>query len=81
MSIEEIAMEHCSAPNQIETVTMTQVRTCHAVFHYFLSDDIKQNAATTTVHSKITIELLKKQNIISDKLSTICVKAYGCSEH
>ena len=35
----------------------------HAVFHYFLSDDIKQDDATTTVHNKHLILLLKKKNV------------------
>ena len=30
----------------------TTLRQRHAVFHSFLSDDIKQDASTTTAHSK-----------------------------
>ena len=35
----------------------------HEIFHYFLSEDIKQDAAATTAHSKRLISLIKKKSI------------------
>ena len=50
--IEGIALEHLSeAPKEyIKSSTISRQR--HAVFHSFLSDDSKQDAATTTAHRK-----------------------------
>ena len=45
---------------------------CHAVLHYFLSDDRKQDADTTTEHSKRLISLLKERKISGASLSKIC---------
>ena len=50
VSIEGIALEHFSALPQTEISSSTKPCTRHAVFHYFLSDDRKQDAATTTAH-------------------------------
>ena len=55
MSIEGIALEHFSALPKVDINTTTQPRQRHAVFHYFLSDDSKQDSATTTAHSKSSI--------------------------
>ena len=52
MSIEVISLEHLIAPTQTETATATQACTHHYVFHYFLSDDIKQDSDTTNAHTK-----------------------------
>ena len=52
MSIEGIALEHFSAVPQKNINSTTPSRQLHAVFHSFLSGDIKQDAATTTAHSK-----------------------------
>ena len=43
----------------------------HAVFHYFLSDDSKQDAATNTSHSKRLISFLKNKQVLTTALSTI----------
>ena len=61
MSIEGIALEHFSASLQKERNASTELCPRHAVFHYFLSDNSKQDAATTTTHSNCLIELLKNQ--------------------
>ena len=45
-------LEHFSAVPKIDINPTTPSRQHHAVFHYFLSDDSKQDAATTTAHSK-----------------------------
>ena len=52
MSIEGISLEHFSAVPKIDTNPTTPSRQHHAVFHSFLSDDSKQDAATTTAHRK-----------------------------
>ena len=52
VSIEGIALEHFSAAPQADINSSTLSRPRHAVFHSFLSDDSKQDAATTTAHSK-----------------------------
>ena len=59
--IECIALEHFSALPQTEINSSTKVCPRHAVFHYFLSDYIKQDAATTTAHRKCLIEMLKEK--------------------
>ena len=59
MSIEGIELEHFSALPQTEIKSSTKPCPRHAVFHYLFSDDIKQDAATTTAHSNRFILLLK----------------------
>ena len=59
MSIEGIALEHFSALSQTKINSSTKLYPRHAVLHYFLSGDIKQDSATTNEQSKILIELLK----------------------
>ena len=63
MSIEGITLEHFSGSPKTEINTSTKSCGRHAVFHYFLSDDIKQDAATTTAHSKRLVALLKEKSI------------------
>ena len=50
----------------------------HAVFCYFLSDDIKQDAATTTAHSKCFISLLKEK-LLTSALIKIWENTHGCA--
>ena len=52
VSIEGIALKHFSALPQTEIKSSTKPCPLHAVFHNFLSDDSKQDAATNTAHSK-----------------------------
>ena len=52
VSIEVIALEHFSAVPQSDINSSSFSRPRHAVFHSFLSDDSKQDSATTTAHSK-----------------------------
>ena len=59
VSIEGIALEHFSALSQTKINSSTKLYPRHAVLHYFLSGDIKQDSATTNEQSKILIELLK----------------------
>ena len=58
MSIEGIALEHFSAAPQADINSSSFSRPRHEVFHSFLSDDSKQDAATTTAHSKLLIPFL-----------------------
>ena len=52
VSIEFIALENFSAVPQADINSSTLSRQRHAVFHSFLSDDSKHDAATTTTHTK-----------------------------
>ena len=72
MSIEGIALENFSAPTQKEKSVTPQERTSHTVFHSFLSDDSKQDAATTIEHSKRVIDFFQQHNSMYNLLSTIC---------
>ena len=49
------------------------------MFHYFLSDDRKQDSATTTSHSNSLIGLKKNKKLMSE-LSTIWENTDGCAE-
>ena len=71
MSIDDIALEHFSAVPQADINSSTLSSKRRAVFHYFLSENIKRDAATTASHSKRLILLLKKKcidNIINYNL-------------
>ena len=57
MSIEGIVLEHLSALPQTELNSSTEPCPQHAVFHSFLLDDSKHDAATNTAHSNHLIEL------------------------
>ena len=80
MSIEGIELEHFNAaPNaDINSSSLTCPR--RAVFHSFLSDDSKHDAATTTAHSKRLISLLKTKQVLTTSLSTIWETTDGCAE-
>ena len=80
VSIEGIALEHFSALLHTEIKASTKSCPRHAVFHYFLSDNIKQDSATTTAHIKHLIELLKEQKVLTSTLSTIWENTDGCAE-
>ena len=54
VSIEGITLEHFSALLKSGINASTKSCPLHAVFHYFLSDDSKQDAATNTVHIFLT---------------------------
>ena len=71
MSIEGIALENFSASPQEDINSTTPLRPRHAVFHSFLSDDSKQDAATTTAQRKQLISLLKNKQVLTTSLSTI----------
>ena len=84
VSIEGIALEHFSAAPQSDINSSSLPCPWHAVFHSFLSYDSKQDAATTTAHSKQLISLLKKK-VLTTSLSKIwentdvCAEQYRCA--
>ena len=59
MSIDSIVLEHLSELPKADINSTTQSCQINAVFHSFLSDYIKQDAATTTAHIKCLISLIK----------------------
>ena len=80
MSIEGIALEHFSAAPQSDINSSSLPCPRHAVFHSFLSDNSKQDAATTNAHSKLFISLLKNQQVLTTSLSTIWENNDGCAK-
>ena len=58
----------------------TLSRQCHAVFHYFLSDNSKQDAENTNSHSKRLISFLKDKRLITASLSTIWENTDVCAK-
>ena len=58
----------------------TSSRQLHEVFHSFLSDDSKHDAATNTTHSKRLISLDKYKKVLTTSLSIICKNTVGCDE-
>ena len=80
MSIEGIALESLSEAPQEDINSTTPSRPRHAVFHSFLSDDRKQDAATTTEHSKRLISLINNKQVLTTSLSKICENTDSCAE-
>ena len=80
MSIEGIELKYFSAAPQANINSSTLSRPRNAVFHYFLSDDSKQDAATTTAHSKRLISFLNKKQVLTTSLSKIWENNDGCAE-
>ena len=64
MSIEGIKLEHFSELPQTDMNSTTPSRQHHAVFHSFLSDDTKQDAATNNAHIKHLISLNKEKKYL-----------------
>ena len=73
-------MENFSALPKADINSTTPSCQCHAVFHYFLSYDSKQDAATNTAHRKILIGILKEKKSLTASLITIWENTDGCSE-
>ena len=71
MSIDVIALEYFSALPKSDINSTTPSRQLHTVFHYFLSDDIKQDAATTTAFRKHLITLIKDKKVLTSSLIRI----------
>ena len=68
MSIEGILLENCSAVLQADINSSTLSCQRHGVFNSFLSDDSKQDAATTNAHRKTFISLLKEGKLIDNMI-------------
>ena len=60
--------------------TTTPSRQRRELFHSFLSDDSKQDSATTNSHSKRFISLLKEENLFTTSLSKIWENTDGCAK-
>ena len=80
VSIEGIALENFSTLPSSGINISTKSCPRHAVFKYFLSDNIEQDAVTTTPYSKRLIELLKERKLLESALSTIWKNTDGCAE-
>ena len=80
MSIEGIALEKFSVVPQADINSSIISRHLHAVFHSFLYDNSKQDAATTNAHSKILISFFKNKKVLTASLSTIWENTDGCAE-
>ena len=78
MSIEGIALESFNALPYTEINLSTKSCPRHAMFHYFLLDEIKQDSANTTAQSKHFIGLLKERKVLESSLSTIWENTDGC---
>ena len=63
MSIKDIDLEHFSTTDHETSSSFLHSRTHHAEFHWFQLDNRKEDAATTSAHSKLITEFLKKVNI------------------
>ena len=80
MYIEDIALEHFSAVPKTDINSTTPSRQRRAVFHHFLSDDIKQDAVTNNAHRKCLISLLKDKKILTASLRKRWENTDGCSK-
>ena len=64
VSIEGIALEHFSAAPQADINSSTLSRPRHAVFHSFLSDDIKRLLCAVVVSASCLLSPDKKSEIL-----------------
>ena len=63
--IDVIELEHFSAVPKTDINSTTPSSQRHAVFHYILCDDTKQDATTTTAHIKFLISFLKDKEVLT----------------
>ena len=80
VSIEGISMEHFSALPDTGMNSSTKSCPRNSVFHYFLLDDSKQDAYTTTSHINCFIELPKERKLLTSSLSKIWGNTDGSEE-
>ena len=80
VSIEGVALEHCSLLYHPSPLFSLYHVSLQVVFRYFLSDNSKQDAATTAEHSKRIIENFQSRTVLSDDISTILENTDGCVE-
>ena len=80
VSIEGISLKHFSAEPQADINSSTLSHPRHAVFRFVLSNDRKQDAATTTAHRKLLVSLLKNKQVLTTSLGKICENTDGCAK-
>ena len=73
-------MEHYRALPKADINSTTPSHKRHTVFHSFLSENSKQDASTTTAHSKHLISFLKGKKVLTTSLSLIWENTDGCAE-
>ena len=81
MSIEVVTLAHFSATDQETSSSSSHSRTRHAVFHSFLSDNRKYDAAMTPAHRRQIIQLFLKKKFLCAGVSTVWENTDGCVEH
>ena len=81
LSIEGIDLEHFITIDPKKPSSSFHILTRYSVFHSFLSDNRKPDAATTAEHRKLIIGLLKKNECVGSGHSTIWENSYGFDEH
>ena len=52
----------------------------HALFHYFLSGDSKQDSSTTSARTKCIIEVLQNRTVLFSYIITIWENTDGCAD-
>ena len=75
-----VAASYLLLSDKIDINSTTSSRQHHAVFHSFLSDNSKQDAATNTAHIKRLISLPKDKKGLTTSLSTIWENTDGCAK-
>ena len=85
VSIEGVELDYCCELQQYSPLLASDHFSHQAVFHYFLSDSIKQDSATTAAQIKHIVKLLHNRRIRFVGLSTIsentdvCLEQYRCA--
>ena len=78
--IDGIELEHFSKLPKADINSTALSHQLHAVFHSFLSEDSKQDAASNTAHIKSFISLLKEKQTMTTLLIKIWENNDGCAE-
>ena len=81
MSIEVIGLEHFSTTYQLTPSSYLHSCKIHSVFHSFLYNNRKQDAAAEASHIKRKIELLKNIQLLFNDMSTVWYNTYACLDH
>ena len=78
MSIEGISLGHVSVSYHPIPLLASYYVSRQEPFHSFLSDDRKQDSATTAKHIKRIIELFQKVKVLFSNISNIWENTDGC---
>ena len=78
--MEGISLYHYYVQQHLVPIYLHTNPIRHAVFCSFLSNYIKQDAATTAAHGKLIIAFLKECELIWENVSTIWGNIYGCAD-